>query len=114
MKPFLHNKALYKGVSVGLLISALFVFIFSAIFSYSQETNLFATLLFTVSLFVLYLSENQKQPDNARASSAGTKLLNAIFLVLSPLILSIILIQGDLRSWILVAISTILTWVVIK
>jgi len=102
------------GISTGLFISAIFVFFFSALFSYTRETNLFAIILLTVSLLIFYIVETINQKDIEQIKPVGGKLLRIIFLIVAPLIFSIILIQGDIRSWVLVIISALLAWVLLK
>lgn len=115
MKIFKHNHTLYLGVSTGLFISALFLFVFSAFFSFTHETNQFAAILFVLSLLIYYFSAPEKQEtQSAPKNSKIVKIIYRGIIVIVPLLCVIILIQGDIRSWLLIAISTILVWVIIK
>ena len=115
MKLIKNNRTILLGISTGLFISAIFVFIFSAFFSYTQETNQVATIVFAVSLLIYYIVETVRQTFKPSTKLVvDSKITKTILITVAPILGSIILIQGDIRSWFLVIISILLTWVIIK
>ena len=67
------------------------------------------------SLLTYYAVETAKQsniPD--KQAIANNKIARMILAITAPILGSVILIQGDIRSWLLVIISVILTWVIIR
>lgn len=115
MNIFPKKETLFLGISTGLFIGSLFFLFFSAIFSYTNETNQSAIIFLVLALIIFYVIEKKLQkvtPRDQEAKNGG--FIEKRTVVIAPLICSIILIQGDIRSWFLVLISVILTWVIIK
>ncbi|MDO8512159.1 MAG: hypothetical protein Q7S57_02710 [bacterium] len=115
MKLIKYNRTMLLGISTGLFISAIFVFFFTALFSYTSETNQFAVILFAISLLIFYITETVKlnnKPEQTKPT--GGKIIHTILLIATPIFCSVVLIQGDIRSWFLILISVLLAWVIIK
>jgi hypothetical protein len=109
------NHLLFLGISTGLFISSVLLFFFATVFSYSRETNIFASLFLVIALLIFYCYETIWRVNAPKPSKFfNNQKLQTIVLIVAPLLCSFTLIQGDTRSWFLVIISAILTWVIIK
>lgn len=100
-----NRKKLFKGFSIGFFASGIILSVFSSLFSYTEEVNILSMLLFCIALLLwIYSQKNQEDNlDNKRWLTWPVKII-------IPVTLSVLLIHGDFRSWLLVLISCLIVW----